>query len=89
MFTFTVTQGGPVSVTLASLGASSTSAIGLGIGTPSGTTTCTLTSSTPNAIAGSVAQLTVTASPGTLCVKVYDVGGLTSAATFTVNVTHS
>jgi hypothetical protein len=88
MFTFTVTQAGTVSVTLASLSPSSTVAVGLGIGTPSGTSSCTLTSSTPNAIAGSTAQLTVTANSGAWCVKVYDVGNLTAASTFTINVFH-
>jgi hypothetical protein len=88
VFTFTVTQAGTVSVTLASLTPSSTGGVGLGIGTPSGTTACTLTSSTPNAIAASTAQITITQNPGTSCVKVFDTGNVTTASTFTINIVH-
>jgi hypothetical protein len=86
--TFTVSQTGGVSVTLATLSPSSTAAMGLGIGTPSGTNGCTLTTSTSNAIAGSAAQISVTENPGSFCVSVYDVGNLTSAAVYTITVTH-
>jgi hypothetical protein len=89
LFSFTVTQAGIISVTLASLSPSSTAAVGLGVGTPSGTAGCTLTSSTPSATAGSTAQITVTGTPGTYCVKVYDTGNLTATASFTINITHS
>lgn len=87
--TFTVSQTGTVSVTLASLSPSSTVAVGLGIGTPSGTNACTLTTSTSNAVAGSSAQISVTENPGSFCVEIYDVGNLTTAVTYTINVTHS
>jgi len=89
MFTFTVTQAGSVSVTLTSLSSPSTAGVGLAIGTPSGTTTCTASSSTPNAVAGSAPQITVAGIPGPYCVKLYDTGSLTAAATFTIHVTHS
>ena len=88
-FTFTVSQAGTISVTLATLTPSPTAGVGLGVGTPSGTTGCTLTSSTPNASAGSAAQITITGTPGTYCVKVYDTGNLTTTASFTINITHS
>ena len=89
VFTFTVAQTGPVSVTLASLSSTSTGGVGLGIGTPNGTTACTLTSSTPNATAATTAQITLTQNPGTVCVKIFDTGNLTTAATFTINIIHS
>jgi hypothetical protein len=89
LFSFTVTQAGTIRVTLATLSPSPTAGVGLGIGTPSGTAGCTLTSSTPSATAGSAAQITVTANPGTYCVKVYDTGNLTATASFTINITHS
>ncbi len=87
--TFTVSQTGTVSVTLVALSPTATAAMGLGVGTPSGTTGCTLATSTSNAIAGSAAQISVTENPGNFCVSVYDVGNLTSAAAYTVTVTHS
>ena len=84
--TFTTTQAGTVNVTLATM--SPGVAMGLGIGTPNGTTACTLTSSNTSALAGSTPQLTVTEQPGSYCVSVYDVGNLTGNATFTVTVAH-
>jgi hypothetical protein len=84
--TFTVTQTGTVSVTLATM--SPSVVMGLGIGTPNGTTSCTLTSSTPSATAGSTPQLTVTEQAGSYCISVYDVGNLTGTGTFTVTVSH-
>ena len=88
VFTFTAAKSGTVAVTLTTLTPSTTSGVGLGFGTPNGAA-CTLTSSTPNATAGSAAQITVNANAGSYCVRVYDSGSLTSAATFTITVTHS
>jgi hypothetical protein len=87
IYTFTVTQAGAVSVTLASLSPAA-AAVGLGIGTPNGTTSCTLTSSNPTAMAGSTPQITVTENPGSYCVEIYDVGNLTGASTFSVTIVH-
>ncbi|HEV3058420.1 MAG TPA: hypothetical protein VGY48_09225 [Vicinamibacterales bacterium] len=86
--TFTVSQTGTVSVTLVSDSASSAVALGLGIGTPNGTTGCTLTTSTSNAVAGSAAQISVTENSGSYCVALYDVGNLTAAVTYTITVAH-
>jgi hypothetical protein len=86
LFTFTVPQTGTVSLTLSTL--SATVAVGLGIGTPNGTTACTLTSSSSTALAGSTPQIVVTEIPGTYCVSVYDVGQLTGTATFSIIVGH-
>jgi hypothetical protein len=89
IFTFTVAQGGPVAVTLTALSPNASTAVGLGIGTPSGTTACTLMNSTSAAIAGATPQVTATEAAGTYCVKVYDVGNLTATSTVTVTVAHS
>jgi hypothetical protein len=86
--TFSVSQTGTVSVTLASDSAASAVALGLGIGTPIGTTGCTLTTSTTNAVAGSAAQISVTENSGSYCVALYDVGNLTAAVTYTITVAH-
>ena len=83
---FTVAQTGTVSVTLAAM--SPSVAMGLGIGTPNGTTSCTLTSSNTSALPGSTPQLTVTEPAGSYCISVYDVGNLTGTASFTVTVSH-
>jgi hypothetical protein len=63
-------------------------AVGIGIGTPSGTTGCTLSSSNSSALAGSTPQLSVSEPAGSYCVSVYDVGNLTTAAAFSVIVVH-
>lgn len=86
VFTFTVTNAGTVSVTLTTL--SAPVAVGLGIGTPNGTA-CNLTSTSATVVAGSTAQISATENPGTYCASIYDVGNLTSAATFSLTITHS
>jgi hypothetical protein len=88
VYTFTVAKSGQVSITLTSVAPTATTALGLGIGTANGTA-CVLSSSTPTAIAGSTAQIAVTESPGTYCVKVYDPGTLSASVTFTVTIAHS
>jgi hypothetical protein len=85
---FTVSQAGTVSITLASLSPTATVAVGLGLGAPNGTTSCTLTSSNPTAMAGSTPQITVTENPGSYCVEIYDVGNLTSTSTFSITIVH-
>ncbi len=88
LYTFTVAQGGPVTITLSSL-TPAPAVAGLAFGTPSGTTACTRTSSNPTAAAGSAPQISVTASPGSYCVEIYDVGRLTSPSTFVILIAHS
>jgi len=88
LYTFTVVQAGAVGITLSSLSPTAV-AVGLALGTPNGTTACTITSSNPAAVAGSTPQITVTENPGTYCVEIYDVGNLTSASTFIILITHS
>ena len=83
-----VLSNGQVNVTLTAAGPPATIFMGLGIGTPTGST-CTLLSggslATP---AGSIAQLSGTAQAGTYCVAVYDVGNQTGDVTYSVTVTH-
>jgi hypothetical protein len=86
-FTFTAAAG-PVAVTLTSLNPTSTTGIGLGIGTPSGTTACSLSNFTTSAMPSNVAQLTVTENDGSYCVQVYDPGGLGASTAFTIAVSH-
>jgi hypothetical protein len=88
VFTFTVTTAGSVGVTLTSISPSTTSALGLGVG-PSSNGTCSVTNTTSAAVAGSTAQLVATENPGTYCVKVSDLGNLTTSSTVTVTVAHS
>ena len=62
--------------------------VGLGLGTPNGTTSCTLTSANPTATAGATAQITVTETPGSYCVDIYDVGNLTAGTNFAVSIAY-
>jgi hypothetical protein len=90
VFVFSVTNSGPIAVTLAALGPTTTVPVGLGIGTSTiGATTCTPTSSTPTAIAGSSPQITIDGQPGAYCVDIHNVGSVTTASTFTITIVHS
>ena len=85
---FTVAQsGGAVNVTLTAAGPPSTIFMGVGVGTPSGTT-CSLIAQAPPSQAGSAPQLSGTANAGTYCVVVFDIGNQTAAVTYTVTVSH-
>lgn len=85
---FTVAQSGPLTVTLTAAGPPPTIFIGLGVGTPAGTSCSLLV--TANAQAGMVAQLTGTVTnPGMFCLAVYDVGNLAADVTYSVTVSHT
>jgi hypothetical protein len=87
---FTVTVGGTVSVTLVSAGPPSTITMGLGIGNPSSTGTCSfLSGGTTVTQAGTTAQLSGTLAAGSYCVAVVDVGNAAGAITYTVTVAHT
>ena len=87
---FTVTVGGTVSVTLVSAGPPSTITMGLGIGNPSSTGTCSfLSGGTTVTQAGSTAQLSGTLAAGSYCVAVVDVGNAAGPITYTVTVAHT
>jgi hypothetical protein len=87
-FTFAAAAG-PVAITLTSVNPSTTSGIGLGLGTPNGTTACTLTNFTTSAVASSTAQISVNETAGSYCVQVYDPGSLANSLTFALSVSHS
>ena len=87
-FTFTIAQTSTVDVTLTAMTPSTNAAVGLGIGNP-GAEGCTLTKSASSVVAGAAAQLSVTESAGSYCVKVYDTGSLSETVTVTVTVGHS
>jgi hypothetical protein len=84
--TFTVAQSGTVSVTLTSLGVAGP--VGLGIGTPNGTTSCVMTSSSASVLPGGSPQISTTENPGNYCVEVFDPGTLTASTTFSITVVH-
>jgi hypothetical protein len=86
--TFTVGNSGQVSVTLTAASPPATVVMGIGIGTPSDGACGPITGASVNTAAGSTAQLAGVVSPGTLCVRVFDVGNQTAAVSYTVSVVH-
>ena len=86
--TFTATQSGTVSVTLASTTPAS-AIVGLGVGIRAATGADCKFSQTVNTPAGTAPQLTGTFGPGLFCVRVYDVGNLFGAAAFKATIAHS
>ena len=86
---FTITQtGGQVNVTLTAAGPPSTIFMGIGVGSWSDPTCTLLSGASTIAQAGTIAQLSGTATAGAYCVKVYDVGNQTAQVTYTVTVSH-
>jgi hypothetical protein len=90
-YSFTTTTAGTVAITLASVtvsrpGPPTDVQMELGIGQPAGTG-CALTSSL-NASAGLVAQLTSPVETGIYCVNVSDPGTLTAPVSFAVRIAH-
>lgn len=88
-YSFSMSQRGTVQVTLQSVSGQyvpPTVTLGLGVGTPNGTS-CETTSTT-NAQAGSSPQLTGTYDEGLYCAKVSDVGNLYAPATVSVSIAH-
>ena len=83
--------GGTVTATLSSLvntvgGTAATIPIGLSLGIWNGTV-CTVAIDNPKAIVGTSVIGSVTG-PGSICVRVYDLGRLTGTVTFTLQVAH-
>ena len=88
-YSFTVPQDGNVSLTLLSLvenGEPSTNTVNIGIGVPQGTG-CTLLDSRTTA-AGATPQFTNFYQAAVYCARVADVGTLTAAATFALNIAY-
>jgi hypothetical protein len=89
-YSFNIAVNGTVNVTLTSVGGQGVPAtvqLGIGIGTPAGID-CSVTSSV-TAGAGTAPQLTGSFGPGLFCVRIYDVGNLPAAASFSVTIAHS
>lgn len=86
-YSFNVPQTGQVLVTLITLredGNDSTALVSLGVGSPVGTGCGVLSGSV--IAAGGTPQVTTTLNPGIYCARVGDVGNLTAAATFVINI---
>jgi hypothetical protein len=85
--TFTISQGGTISLTLTNV--TPPVPIGMGIGIPGASaTTCSLTSSltTP---AGSTPQITIPVDSGTYCVEAYDAGAVVGpGVAFSITIVH-
>ena len=87
---FNVTVGGTVSITLVSAGPPPTITMGLGVGNPSATGTCSfLQNGTTTTAAGSTAQLSGSIAAGSYCVAVVDIGNAAVPITYTVTVAHT
>ncbi len=84
---FTVTASGQIDVTLTTATPAS-AVMGISIGTPGDTVCPAVAGGSVRAAAGSTAQLSGMASPGTLCVDVKDVGGQASTVSYSVSVLH-
>ncbi len=84
---FTVIASGQIDVTMTAT-TPATAVMGVSIGTPGDTVCPAVAGGSVKAVAGATAQLSGMASPGTLCVDVRDVGGQTSAVSYTVSVLH-
>jgi hypothetical protein len=85
---FTVSQTGQVDVTLTAAGPPSTIVMGLGVGTPVGSTCVPFAGASISAQAGTTPQLPGEISPGALCLEIHAIGNQTAAVTYTVTVTH-
>jgi hypothetical protein len=85
-YAFTATTAGTVTATLTTVGPDNTVTIGLALGTWNGTA-CQLILTNDAAVQGAVITGSVSGT-GSLCVRVYDVGKLTAAATFEVDIVH-
>jgi hypothetical protein len=90
-YSFSLTQAGIIDITVVSLtnaplNPTPNTTVGIGFGTPSGTT-CGLTASARTS-AGLVAQLTTAAGVGTFCISIFDVGTLTTSTNFVVRIVH-
>jgi hypothetical protein len=81
---YAVKAAGTVYTTLTTI--SGADRIGIGVGTWDGTT-CTVGAHSESMVAGNTIGASVP-NPQNLCVLVYDVGVITTAATYTVTVTH-
>ncbi len=85
--TFVTSATGTVTATLISLGENPPAAMGLSMGTLSGST-CSLVLTNDKAVVTSIVSGTVTTLGGSLCVRIYDVGRLTASVPYEIRVEH-
>ena len=85
-FPFAVPTAGTVIATLTNVGPDAASIVGFALGTWNGAA-CQLVLTNDKATKSTVIQGTVSGA-GNLCVRVYDVGNLTSAQSFQIDVAH-
>jgi hypothetical protein len=84
--TFTTTTLGAVTASIIALVPNSSQILGFGLGVWNGTS-CTVASSTDTATTGSSITLNASAA-GTLCVRLYDVGFITTPVLYQLQVVH-
>src|SRR5258706_10299652 len=80
--TFTLSAAGTLTVTLDAI--TPVAIVGLGFGVPDASGACGLTASVETA-GGATDQLINAVQAGSYCVKIYDVGNLTQAASFSIS----
>ena len=85
---FTIGVAGGVNVTMTAAGPPPTIFMGLGVGTPSGSTCVLLTNGSTVTPASATAQLSGTLAAGSYCVMVYDAGNQVADVTYSVTVLH-
>jgi hypothetical protein len=83
---FTAASAGTVSITLSQLGPQTGLVVGLGIGIPQSNGSGCLMTQVMEAGASTSPQLTVQVDAGTYCVRLHDLGTLTSQVAFTVTI---
>lgn len=84
--TFTVAGAGVVTATLTTVTPDATVQVGFGLGTWNGSS-CQLVLTKDDAVQGN-AVTGVNSGPGTLCVRIYDVGKMTESLGYTLTVVH-
>jgi hypothetical protein len=84
---FPIAATGPIDVTLTAA-SPSTIVMDISIGTVANSKCVALAGASSQAQAGTAAQLSGIASPGTLCVDVRDSGNQSAPVSYTVTVTH-
>ena len=84
--TFSASRGDVVTATLTTVTPDATVQVGFGLGTWNGSN-CQMVLTKDDALQGN-AVTGVTSGPGTLCVRIYDVGKLTQSLGYTLTVVH-
>ena len=84
---FTTVSTGAVTATLTALAPESTTTIGLALGTWNGVT-CAIVLANDKAVLTSTVTGTVTSLVGNICVRIYDVGGISEETSYEVTVSH-